>query len=336
MISSGSALRTVLALPTSKSLVMAMDLTTVKYCCTKPRNFRLPTPPFSTLRKTSFTCSALTSKPSKDATWEQKASSEMRPSALPASSRKSASSAIPLLSASLRRAVATLPKVARTMDAHLSRTESAEVLQAAALAAALASILCSSFLTSASGPLVAFATFACCSLVHALTAATASSASLRRPSASSSSETGEANASTSAPSRDVSGFTRSASLLTQASTASIFADASPVIAAASLRSRASMWAFFSASSFLMNSPLAVCTFFLRESTPDKCEDTAALHFDSAARASATGAAALPPSFASSPSLVLTKTRACLMLLAPSSIALSMSATKALYGVKGSM
>mmetsp|Transcript_62160 Transcript_62160/g.185161 ORF Transcript_62160/g.185161 Transcript_62160/m.185161 type:complete len:333 (-) Transcript_62160:1845-2843(-) len=332
MISSVSAFRMVFALPTSKSFVKAIDFTTVKYCCRKPRNFRLPMPPFSTLRKTSLTCSALKSKPSRDAMCAQNPSSEMQSSALPASSSKSFSNVIPLFSTSPRKAEETRPNLASTSDEHFSRTASTEFLEAETDAATLASILWRSFLASNSGPFVAFGIFACCSFVQALASLAASSSSFRSCSASSSRESGVAKASSSAPSAAVSGVTASATFFAQASTTSIFADASAIIAAASLRSRASMWAFFSACSFLTKSLLAARIFFLSASIPFRLAVTAALHFVNAARASAAALPAFVPSFWSSLSLVLTKTRACRTLFAPSSTALSMSAAKALYGM----
>mmetsp|Transcript_14747 Transcript_14747/g.33377 ORF Transcript_14747/g.33377 Transcript_14747/m.33377 type:complete len:331 (-) Transcript_14747:85-1077(-) len=322
MISSSSAFLIVFALPTSKSLVMAMALTTLKYFCRKAQNFRLLMPPFSMWRQTRRACSPLTSKPSREAKCEQRPSSGILSSA-PLSSSKSLSKVMSRFRISLRRAPATWPYLASTMALHLLLTDSTWALDCAERVAVFDSILLRSFRASSKGPLLAVFSLGNDSLMTALVSAATSSVSFSPRSASSKMETGVAKLCTSALSRLVSGFTPSATFFARASKASIFAVASLVIAAASLRSRASMCALFSANSFLANSAFACVSFFLVASMAARLVETVVLHFASSARASA-AEAALPPAFASSLSLVLRKTRACRTFLAPSSMHSSIS------------
>mmetsp|Transcript_30617 Transcript_30617/g.71202 ORF Transcript_30617/g.71202 Transcript_30617/m.71202 type:complete len:331 (+) Transcript_30617:1443-2435(+) len=326
MSSSMSTLRSVLALPTSKSLVMAMLFTTTKYCCKNAQNLRLPMPPESMRRQTSLACSGCSSRPSTEAKCEQKVSSEMLPSG-PASCSKRPSTVPSFFRSSSRRAAATWPYLASTIAWHLPRRLSRSDLALTITEPVLASSLPISFLASSRGPLLFFASLATCSLMQALAAAAASSTSFRRASASSSSEAGWAKASTAEASREFKGFAFSSSCLEHSSRAFIFSPASAEMALACFLSRASMCAFFSACSFLTYSLFATCAFFFKVSKDASSPETADLALLISARASV-AAGVLPPALANSPSLAFRKPRACMMLLVPSSRSLSISAVKA--------
>mmetsp|Transcript_74465 Transcript_74465/g.240797 ORF Transcript_74465/g.240797 Transcript_74465/m.240797 type:complete len:270 (-) Transcript_74465:3178-3987(-) len=242
MTSSTSAFRNVLALPTSNSLVMAIDFTTTKYCCRKARNLRLPIPPVWIRRQMSFACSGLQAAPSRVPRCETKASSEMRSSPF-LSSSKSWSSERPRFCTSPRRAVEARPQVESTIAAHLPFTASTVALATFSSAKALPSIFCSSRLASKSGPFSTLATLESCSFTRALVPATASAVSTRRPSTLSMSDNGVGNASSSAGSAVVRGLDASSNLLALSSIASTLGFSSLVMAAASFFSRASTCAF---------------------------------------------------------------------------------------------
>mmetsp|Transcript_14702 Transcript_14702/g.40556 ORF Transcript_14702/g.40556 Transcript_14702/m.40556 type:complete len:311 (+) Transcript_14702:1381-2313(+) len=309
---------------------MAIALTTRKYCCTKETNLRLLMPPFSMWRQISLACSAVTSRPSRPSRCAHSASSETRSSPTEAISSKSLSGAMSRRCTSARSAAETWPYLASTMAWHLPLTLSAMAFALTEAAAARASILSSSRFASSRGPLPTLATLVCCSLTQTFASATSCATSLQVFSTSSRTESGVVKASSASRSSDINGFASSSRRFEAVSTAAILAEASAVIDAASLRSRASMWAFFSACSFLMNSAFPACAFFFRVSKLVSTAATAALLFVISVRAS-TALALLLPAFVSSASFALIWVNVCLTLVLPSSISLSISATNAVYG-----
>mmetsp|Transcript_42254 Transcript_42254/g.125371 ORF Transcript_42254/g.125371 Transcript_42254/m.125371 type:complete len:279 (+) Transcript_42254:655-1491(+) len=250
--SPGSALRRVFAWLISKSLVMAMPFTTVRYCCRKATKRCRPMPPASMCRQSSSACSGgKLPGPPEPARCPEKAASEMRPPEEPASCSKSCSRERPFSWTSRRSAAAACARLESRMALHADRT--ASTLAVAALLAA--SPLCSSFwrsrLASTNGLL---ACDACGisfrrSVAADRTARTASVMRARSFSASSRSERGVPKVATS--SALVSGAAASSKALSAASIASAFAASPSRRAPAALRSRASRCAFLSAASLLL-------------------------------------------------------------------------------------
>mmetsp|Transcript_34406 Transcript_34406/g.102814 ORF Transcript_34406/g.102814 Transcript_34406/m.102814 type:complete len:221 (+) Transcript_34406:791-1453(+) len=200
-------------------------------------------------------------------------------------------------------------------------------------ARALPSIFASSFLASNIGPLAVLLILANCSLTQARDAAIPSVVCVWSFSASSKTDTGVANASNSAPLREVSGCNASSRDFKLTSIASTFTAASAKIASAAFLSRASMCAFFSAASLLANSNLAATTFFLKASKPVCVAVTLGRAFASSVLASDSGP--LFPALVSSAVLILRKFDADVMLFEDSPSALSIVAAKVLNGVMAS-
>mmetsp|Transcript_34730 Transcript_34730/g.94043 ORF Transcript_34730/g.94043 Transcript_34730/m.94043 type:complete len:211 (-) Transcript_34730:3991-4623(-) len=115
MTSSISRLRTIFVVDTSMPSVMAIAFTTVKYCCTKARNFLFPIPSASMCLAMRSACSGLRERPSRDCRCSLKACSETRSSPGFSRSAKSISLVNPLFCASWRSAAETPPERESTM-----------------------------------------------------------------------------------------------------------------------------------------------------------------------------------------------------------------------------
>mmetsp|Transcript_24053 Transcript_24053/g.74751 ORF Transcript_24053/g.74751 Transcript_24053/m.74751 type:complete len:762 (+) Transcript_24053:1490-3775(+) len=328
-----SAFLMVLALLIGNSSVIAMDLTTTKYCCRRAKNFLLPMPPTSMCLHKSLACSGAKETPSRESRCLQKASSEIRSSPPSRSSWKRSSGPMPLVCVSARRAVAAWEYLASTMPWQEARAASMALALLRSTAMALPSIFANSFLASSMGPLAVLPTWASCSLMHALAAATLSAVWAWSFSASSSTEAGVGNASSSAPWTEMRGCTISSRDFRLASIAPTLATASARIASAAFRSRASMCAFFSAASFLANSTLAAATFFFRASKVVCIVVTFGRDFASSVLASASGP--LGPAFASSVPFTLRRFETVVMLLFGSANAFSIALAKVENGVMAS-
>mmetsp|Transcript_70862 Transcript_70862/g.200793 ORF Transcript_70862/g.200793 Transcript_70862/m.200793 type:complete len:258 (+) Transcript_70862:1306-2079(+) len=222
MTSSMSAVRRILALPTSKSFVMAMDFVTTKYCCRNEQNLRLPTPPTSMCLHSSSATSGFRFKPSSDSRCLQKAASEMRSSPGSSSSEKSASFVRSRLRTSSRSAADVSPYLASTIAWHWFRTLSIVLLFFFARAAAFISIFCSSRFTSVKGPLTALPTFVSCSSRKALASAMLCVVASESFCASSKTAAGVAKESRSDPLMDTRGAHASSSCFATASMACVF------------------------------------------------------------------------------------------------------------------
>mmetsp|Transcript_94983 Transcript_94983/g.252230 ORF Transcript_94983/g.252230 Transcript_94983/m.252230 type:complete len:335 (+) Transcript_94983:1312-2316(+) len=333
MTSSASALRIVLALPISKSSVMAMDFTTTKYCCKSAKNFLRPMPPTSMCLHNNLACSGWILKLAMDSRCLQKTSDEIRSSPDCSKEAKSSSGLRPLVCTSSRKAIATWEYFPSTMVWQDFRVPSMVFAHFRSTAPAFPSIFASSFLASSIGPLVALGSLPSCSLMAALAAATASLTWACSFSACSKTERGVAKASSSGPCSAVSGSAASSTAFRLASIPSTFKTASARMASASFFSRASMCAFFSACSFFAKSALASMTFFLSVSKPVVAAVARARSFAISVLASTRGP--LPLAFANSASLTFRKFETPLMLLRASAIALSIVPPKVENGVMAS-
>mmetsp|Transcript_40948 Transcript_40948/g.118569 ORF Transcript_40948/g.118569 Transcript_40948/m.118569 type:complete len:756 (-) Transcript_40948:1270-3537(-) len=258
MISSASAFRSVLPVLTSKTSVMAMPRTTLKYCCRNAWNRLLPMPPASMLSHTRPICSDWHATPGKASTCFVNASREILSSPGRTSCKKYRSMVRSLESSSARMALETSGRLASTMAWHLARTASTErwafffrpssfpdIRRSSRLARSIAPCC-------ASAPLGKSATAACTMSLATVKCFESSSMSF---STSSFTESGVANASASSLARAAKVFVASSSFARQASTPSHLAAAGARITSACFRSLASMWAFASFFSFFASSAL---------------------------------------------------------------------------------
>mmetsp|Transcript_119222 Transcript_119222/g.299818 ORF Transcript_119222/g.299818 Transcript_119222/m.299818 type:complete len:236 (+) Transcript_119222:1156-1863(+) len=234
---------------------MAMRLTTTKYCCRNASNLRRPIPPISMCRQSKVICSALYASPWRPSMYLPKAASEIRSSPGETICMKRFSKERLFCCISFRSNPEMSAHRASTMLWHFARTEAMAVAHCFFTATLFPSIFCKSLFASIIAPLrgvfgSALGTFSSCSATEALASSMLLVVASRSFSASSKIATGVAKASRSAPLKETRGLDASSSPFAAASIASTLAAAGPVMASASFRSRASMWAFFSANSFL--------------------------------------------------------------------------------------